>query len=102
MRVLFVIPKAEQPLLQGNFSSAFKDFVACCTQRDPLARASAAQLLKHSFLKACSCPGSKLVHVGDHGIMGCAHPYLKDLFAPKVEVNGFDTLPGLWNQGFVL
>jgi serine/threonine-protein kinase 24/25/MST4 len=52
MRVLFVIPKAEQPLLEGNYSSSFKDFVACCTHKDPLARPSAAQLLKHSFLKA--------------------------------------------------
>lgn len=52
MRVLFVIPKAEQPLLKGNhFSAHFKDFVSQCTIKDPLRRPSAADLLKHPFLK---------------------------------------------------
>lgn len=54
MRVLFVIPKAEQPLLKGNhFSVHFKDFVSQCTIKDPLKRPSAADLLKHPFLKVC-------------------------------------------------
>lgn len=52
MRVLFVIPKAEQPLLKGQHVSAhFKDFVSQCTIRDPLKRPSAVDLLKHPFLK---------------------------------------------------
>lgn len=53
MRVLFVIPKAEQPLLSasGSFSKSFRDFVACCTQKDPSKRPSAAELLQHPFLK---------------------------------------------------
>jgi serine/threonine-protein kinase 24/25/MST4 len=51
MRVLFVIPKAEQPLLEGSYSSPFKAFVACCTNKDPLKRPSATELLKHPFLK---------------------------------------------------
>lgn len=53
MRVLFVIPKAEQPILEGKYSSAFKAFVACCTNKDPLQRPSATELLKHPFLKVC-------------------------------------------------
>lgn len=53
MRVLFVIPKAEQPVLAGeHHSDAFKDFVARCTAKDPLQRASASMLLAHPFLKA--------------------------------------------------
>jgi serine/threonine protein kinase len=61
MRVLFVIPKAEQPLLKGdNYSVHFKDFVSQCTIKDPLKRPSAADLLKHPFLKVrhsslCDC-----------------------------------------------
>ena len=51
MRVLFVIPKAEQPALEGKWSSSFKDFVKCCTMKDPLQRQSAATLLKHPFVK---------------------------------------------------
>lgn len=53
MKVLFVIPEADPPRLQGSgFSKNFKDFIAECLQKDPRSRASVKSLLKHKFIKS--------------------------------------------------
>lgn len=51
MKVLFLIPKNNPPLLQGNFSKTFKEFVSLCLRRDPRERPTAKELLRHPFLK---------------------------------------------------
>ncbi|KAG0051486.1 putative protein serine/threonine kinase, partial [Gryganskiella cystojenkinii] len=51
MKVLFLIPKNTPPVLEGNYTKAFKEFVALCLQRDPALRPSAKELSKHRFIK---------------------------------------------------
>jgi serine/threonine-protein kinase 24/25/MST4 len=51
MKVLFLIPKNPPPQLDSSFSKTFREFVSYCLQRDPAARPTAKELLKHRFIR---------------------------------------------------
>ena len=60
MKVLFLIPKAPAPRLEGNaYSRDFKDFVAACLIKDPDRRPTARELLQHRFIR----PAGKVGHL---------------------------------------
>ena len=52
MKVLFLIPKAPAPRLEGSqYSRDIKDFVAACLVKDPDRRPTAKELLQHRFIR---------------------------------------------------
>ncbi|CAI5732524.1 unnamed protein product [Peronospora farinosa] len=52
MKVLFMIPTMDPPVLEGSFSPRFADFVSCCLQKAPQDRPTASELLRHPFIRS--------------------------------------------------
>ncbi|KAK9475755.1 kinase-like domain-containing protein [Lipomyces japonicus] len=59
MKVLFLIPKNPPPVLEGDYSKAFKEFVETCLKKDPRQRPTARQLLRSRFIRGAK----KTVHL---------------------------------------
>lgn len=80
MKVLFLIPKAPAPRLEGgSYSRDFRDFVAACLVKDPDHRPTAKDLLHHRFIRsAAKVEGlQELIHrkqMWDGGNQRSAHP----------------------------
>jgi serine/threonine protein kinase len=65
MQVIFLIPKNPPPVLEGSFSSEFKDFVEKCLQKEASKRPTAQQLLDHPFIKNATKTES-LIKIAQH------------------------------------
>lgn len=50
IQVVMALSKKPPPVLDGDFSDNFKDFVSKCLKKNPADRASIADLLKHEFV----------------------------------------------------
>jgi len=46
-----MIPSCPAPILEGEFSVDFKDFVSRCLEKEPEARPGPVELLQHKFIR---------------------------------------------------
>ncbi|KAL2462519.1 Mitogen-activated protein kinase kinase 4 [Forsythia ovata] len=56
--LMCAICMSQPPVAPPTASREFKDFIACCLQRDPARRWTAGQLLRHPFILQYASPGS--------------------------------------------
>ncbi|KAK3189399.1 hypothetical protein Dsin_028960 [Dipteronia sinensis] len=63
MRVLFMISIESAPMLEDKekWSLVFHDFVAKCLTKEPRLRPTAAEMLKHKFIKRCKFGASAML-----------------------------------------
>lgn len=78
MKVLFIIPKQPPPVLEGDFSPAFKDLVALCLRKDPRERPSAKELLKHPFIRKAGKPVFLTELIERHERYTARHPNTRE------------------------
>ncbi|KAL8458822.1 hypothetical protein ACS0TY_036358 [Phlomoides rotata] len=56
--LMCAICMSQPPEAPASATREFRDFIACCLQRDPAKRWTAVQLLKHPFIVQYASPGS--------------------------------------------
>ena len=65
IRAMFLIATQGGPVLEGEWSYNFKDFISSCCQIDPMKRPSASEALQHPFLqRACSAMEASVAFIG--------------------------------------
>ncbi|KAF9453880.1 STE/STE20/YSK protein kinase [Macrolepiota fuliginosa MF-IS2] len=104
MKVLFLIPKNTPPTLEGNFSKAFREFVACCLQRDPRDRPTARELLKHKFIRMAKKTSYLTELIDRHErwkAEGGERIEEEELHPDVAEANGNGDAEDLWDFGTV-
>lgn len=103
MRVLFLIPKAKPPVLEGSFSAAFKEFVSLCLTKDPADRPTAKELLQHRFIKSAKRTSSLTELVERYQEFRAKSPQKSQPVAYQATVRGAamwesnDTIRSDWN-----
>ncbi|KAG8388457.1 hypothetical protein BUALT_Bualt02G0127800 [Buddleja alternifolia] len=60
--LMCAICMSQPPEAPASASREFRDFIACCLQRDPAKRWTASKLLRHPFILQYASPGSNKVH----------------------------------------
>ncbi|KAG6897441.1 hypothetical protein C0992_001440 [Termitomyces sp. T32_za158] len=99
MRVLFLIPKAKPPVLEGSFSPVFKDFVAQCLTKDPSARPTASELLQHKFIRGArktSCLTELIERYQDYRARSPSKG--PQMYQPSIkQTQVWDTIRSDWN-----
>lgn len=87
MRVLLKIQKADPPRFDqpSKWSREFNDFVAHCLTKDPYQRPSAAELLKHPFIRDVTDPRPIRVLVSE---------FMADVVEEVVEENDDEEVSG--------
>ncbi|KAG6900967.1 hypothetical protein C0993_004405 [Termitomyces sp. T159_Od127] len=99
MRVLFLIPKAKPPVLEGSFSPVFKDFVAQCLTKDPSARPTANELLQHKFIRGARKTSSLTELIEKYQDYRTRSPGSgPQMYQPSIRQNqAWDTIRSDWN-----
>lgn len=65
MKVLFLIPKNNPPMLDGNYTKPLKEFIEACLNKEPSFRPTAKELLKHRFIVRHAKKTSYLIELID-------------------------------------
>lgn len=93
MRVLFLIPKAKPPVLEGAFSLAFKDFISLCLTKDPKSVSDKAPSSPSHLVPKSSVRLRYLATDGEGAPSTPIHPWRTQDFIPLGTHRAIPRLP---------